>query len=219
MNQSLPRVMSLLASAMGVSILTALVLRGLSLLFYPLLTFSAFMILIASILNLMLLWTTRQQPHFSASCFGQLTWYIGMAGALIALLGATNDFIDSAAGHALILWYPFSQSIVVLGYGLVGIWLLTLNYQARIEDLWSSRLAWLGAITGVIMAIGLFSLPRIFIPAVALYHEPLPEIAGWLGAVGWMLLYPIWSIGLGRAEMGRPGGAQDPLDVIEELQP
>jgi len=219
MNQSPSRVMPLLASATGVSILSALGLMGLSLLFFqwnPLLTLSALMILIASILNLMLLWVTHQHPHLSSSRFSQLTWAIGMAGSLIALIGAANDYLNSVAGHALILWYPLSQSIVVLGYGLVGIWLLALNYRARTGDLWPSRLASLGAITGIIMATGLFAIPRIFIPAVALNHEPLPEIAGWLGTVGWMLLYPLWSIGLGRAGIDRSEGMKNSL--IEKPQ-
>ncbi len=202
---------------MGVSILTALGLSGLSLLFYPLLTPSAFLILIGSILNLVVLWVAHQHPRLSSFRFGWLTWTIGPAGALIAVIGAANDFINSVTGHALILWYPLSQSIVGLGYGLVGIWLLALNYQARIENLWSACLAWLGAITGVIMAVGLFAIPRIFIPAVALYHEPLPEITGWIGAVGWMLLYPFWSISLSRVGMDRPGRVQDSL--IEKMRP
>jgi len=200
------RGMPFLARAMGVSILTALGLKGLSLLFYPLLTLSAFMILIGAILNLMFLWATYQHPRLSSSPLRLVASIVGMAGSFNALIGATNDFINSVAGHALILWYPLSQSIVVLGYGLVGIWLLALNYQTRIEDLWPSRLAWLGVVTGVIMATGLFALPRIFIPAVALYHEPLPEIGELIGSVGWMFLYPLWSVRLGRAAWKEPDG-------------
>jgi hypothetical protein len=48
------------------------------------------------------------------------------------------------------------------------------------------------------MAVGLFAIPRVFIPSVSLNHEPVPEIGELVGYAGWMLIYPIWSIWFSR---------------------
>jgi hypothetical protein len=57
------------------------------------------------------------------------------------------------------------------------------------------------------MAIGLFALPRVFIPYVSLYHQLIPELGELVGNLGWMILYPIWSIWFGRvAVQGQSGG-------------
>lgn len=204
MNHFPSRVMHLLAIAMGVSILAGLGLNGLSLLFFdrtPLLTISAFMIFIGAFLNAMILWMLHQYSRLPSSWFSQLILATGIGGSLIVLIGATNDFINSVAGYDLITWFPLSQSIIVVGYGFVGIWLLLLNIHARIHHLWTPRLVWLGMIAGMIMAVGLFALPRVFIPAVSLNHEPVPEIGELIGFVGWILIYPIWSIWFGRVAM------------------
>lgn len=211
MNNSPSRAIRLLAIAFGVSILSGLGLTCLSFLFFdrnPLLTISAFMILMGTLLNLILLWMLHQDVRVQSIRFRQLILTTGVVGSPIALIGATNDFVNAVAGYDLIIWFPLSQSIIVTGYGFVGIWLLLLNSHAQIHDLWSHRLAWLGIITGMIMAVGLLATPRVFIPSVSLNHEPVPEIGELIGYVGWMLIYPIWSIWFGRVAI--KGQHEDP---------
>jgi hypothetical protein len=203
MNKSISGVAPRLALAIGISILIALLFYSLSWLFYdrnPFLRVSAFMILIAACLNPILVWSL-QHHRTSSSLFGPTILIIAMIGALIAWIGATNDFLNSIVGYDLIIWFPLSQSIIVIGYGLIGIWLLLLSYQARMQDAWSRRLAWLGILSGLIMAVGLLAIPRIFIPWVSLNHEPVPEIGELIGYAGWMLFYPIWSIWFGSFEV------------------
>lgn len=133
------------------------------------------------------------------------TWFslflliIGTIATFILLIGSAFELLNNIVGHNLFIWFPLSQtlSIVVVGYAFIGIWLLMLNYQARLHDTWSRPLGWLGIIAGAIMAIGLLAIPRIFIPYVSLHHLIVPELGELIGNLGWMFFYPIWCIWLG----------------------
>jgi hypothetical protein len=131
--------------------------------------------------------------------FGPFLLIIGMIGSFIVLIGSAFELLNTIVGHSLIIWFPLGQtlSIIVVGYGFIGIWLLLLNYEARLHDTWSRRLGWLGIIVGAMMAIGLLAIPRIFIPYVSLYHLIVPELGEIVGNLGWMFFYPIWCISFG----------------------
>jgi hypothetical protein len=122
-----------------------------------------------------------------------------MIGSLIVLIGSGIDLLNTIVGHNLIILYPLSQtqSIIAVGYAFIGIWLLSLNVQARFHDTWSRRLAWSGFLTGAIMAMALLAIPKVFIPYVSLYHKLVPELGELVGDLGWRLFYPAWSIWFG----------------------
>jgi hypothetical protein len=71
------------------------------------------------------------------------------------------------------------------GFGLIGVWLIILNFQAIRAKSWPGYLIGLGFITGILMAIGLF---------------------GSSAALGFVFLYPIWCIWLGRYIMKSVNG-------------
>jgi hypothetical protein len=116
-----------------------------------------------------------------------------------ALVGALVAFIGSAFVIFEITGWFLAGLMNFFGYALVGLWLLGLNYIARrIMDPWPRRLVRFGLITGASMAIGLLTGPGI----VGRIDDP--ELAPWfwyvspVASLGWLLLYPIWSIWLGR---------------------
>ena len=84
------------------------------------------------------------------------------------------------------------------GYALVGLWLLGLNYFAQRTDRWPRRLARFGLITGAMMAVGMLTGPgivgRVDDPGLAPWFVSVAQVA----SLGWLLLYPIWTIWLGR---------------------
>jgi len=202
MNISFPRGVGLLTIIIGVDIFIGFLLYGLSFRAFdrmPLLTISAFLITIGALLNIMLVWIFHPYVRARSPWFSQLVLITGTTGSLIVFIGAAFDFLDTIVGHALIILFPLSQtrSIIVVGYAFIGIWLLLLNYHARVHDTWSPGLTWLGIIAGTIMTLGLLAAPRVFIPYVSLYHRPVPEIAEIVGDLGWKFLYPFWSIWTG----------------------
>jgi hypothetical protein len=73
------------------------------------------------------------------------------------------------------------------GFGMIGIWLAILNIQAFQAKSWPAHLISLGLSTGVLMMMGL---------------------AGFPAALGFVFLYPIWCISLGRHIL-RDTGKQD----------
>ncbi len=165
----------------------------------PLLAIRAFIILIGVLLNLRFMWMIYLDFRTKSTWFSPFMLMIGMIGSFIVLIGSAFELLNKIVGHNLIIWFPLGQtlSIVVVGYGLIGIWLLMLNNQARLHDAWPRHLVWMGIIAGVIMAIGLLAIPRIFIPYVSLSHLIVPELGEMVGNLGWMFFYPIWCIWLG----------------------
>jgi len=142
-----------------------------------------------------------------------------MIGSFIVFIGSALDFLCAILGHSFDT-IPLSQtrSIIVVGYAFLGIWLLLLNYDARFHDTWLRHLAWLGVMAGIIMATGLLALPRIFVPYISLYHEPVPEIGELLGDVGWMLFYPIWCIWFGYVCLKDQYGGQHLQSFISRIR-
>ncbi|HXQ34069.1 MAG TPA: hypothetical protein VN843_08660 [Anaerolineales bacterium] len=182
----------------------------------PLLAIRAFIIVIGALLNLRFVWMIYLDFRAKLTWFSPFMLMIGMIGSFIVLIGSAFELLNRIVGHNLIIWFPLGQtlSIIVAGYGFIGIWLLLLNYQARLHDTWSRRLAWSGIIAGAMMAIGLLSIPRIFIPYVSLYHLIVPELGELAGSLGWMFFYPIWCISLGFVYLKGMYGGEHPQNFV-----
>lgn len=172
----------------------------------PLLAMRAFIILIGVFLNLRLIWMIYLDFRTKSNWLSQFILVIGMIGSFIVLIGSAFELLNNIVGHDLIIWFPLSQTltIIVVGYGFIGVWLLLLNYQARLRDAWPRGLGWLGIIAGIIMAAGLLAIPRVFIPYVSLYHLIVPELGELVGSIGWMFFYPIWCIWFGFVYLKSP---------------
>lgn len=165
----------------------------------PLLAIRAFIIVTGVLLNLRFMWMIYRDFRAKSPWLSPFLLMTGMLGSLLILIGSAFELLNNIVGHRLIIWFPLSQtlSIIVVGYGFLGIWLLMLNYQARLHDAWPRPLVWMGIIAGTIMAIGLLAIPRIFIPYVSLYHLIVPELGELVGNLGWTFFYPIWCISFG----------------------
>jgi hypothetical protein len=129
---------------------------------------------------------------------GQFLLAAALVGALVAFLGSALVIFDITG------WF-LAGLMNFLGYALVGLWLSGLNYYyyyyyfAQRRSTWPRRLVQFGLVSGAIMAIGLLMGPGI----VGGVDDP--ELAPWfvngamaVASLGWLLLYPIWSIWLGR---------------------
>lgn len=101
-----------------------------------------------------------------------LTW----AGAFIVTLDSlmAGKLIPTTSAAILMMKYDFPPLLTTndlhFGFGLIGVWLLILNFQAIRTKSWTEHLIGLGFSTGIIM------------------QAPL----------GFGILYPIWCILLGR---------------------
>ncbi len=202
MDNSPSRTFGLLAIIMGIDILMGFSFYALGFHIFnrtPFLIISTFLGVIGALLNPTLVWMHHRNFHAQSLGPRQFILITGMIGSLIVSIGSGLDFLNTIVGHNLIILYSLSQtqSIIAVGYAFIGTWLLLLNVQARLHAAWSRRLAWSGIISGVIMAIALLAIPKVFIPYVSLYHKLVPELGELVGNLGWRLFYPIWSIWFG----------------------
>jgi hypothetical protein len=202
MNYSYSRVTGFVAISIATAIFIGFISSLLTLHAFditPLLAIRSFVITIAALLNIRLIWMLQLGFRTPLHWFSRFMLITGLIGSFIVFIGSAFDFLNTIVGHNLIIWFPLSQtqSIIAVGFAFIGIWLLLLNYQARLDKAWSHRLAWLGIIAGTVMATGLLAIPRIFIPYVSLYHEIVPELGELVGLLGWLFLYPSWCMWLG----------------------
>lgn len=146
---------------------------------------------IEAILYASVAWIFYSAHRVRSPRFSQFT----LISALV--VGALVVFVGSALVICDITGWFLAGLMKHFGYTLVGLWLLGLNYYfAQRRRTWPRRLVRFGLITGAIMAIGLLTGPgivgRVDDPGLA----PWFVNVGQLGSLGWLLLYPIWSIWL-----------------------
>jgi hypothetical protein len=112
-----------------------------------------------------------------------------LIGAILSWIGAfivtldslmAGDVIPKNTGSILRIAHGFPPFLTThdqhFGFGLIGVWLIILNFQALQDQVWPNHLIGLGLFTGIIMTLGLAG------------DSPL----------GFVFLYPIWCIWLGR---------------------
>lgn len=138
---------------------------------------------VEAILSAVLAWALYPVYHAHAPRLSRCTLITAWLGALIATIGSALIILDVTG------WY-LAGLYTMAGYALAGVWLFGLNHAALQSSLWPRRLAQLGQLTAVCMAIGFLSVPGILggIDSVdtAMWFVSL----GLLGSLGWLLLYP-----------------------------
>jgi hypothetical protein len=147
----------------------------------------AFAAILSGLLSLILYPANRAySPRLS-----QLLLTAALVGALVASIGSAFVIFD-------VTGYFLAGLMNFFGYGLVGLWLLGLNYSVPRRNGWPRRLVQFGLVSGASMSVGLLTGPGI------VGRIDNPELAPWfvyvapVASLGWLLLYPIWSIWLGR---------------------
>ena len=148
-------------------------------------------IALAAILGAVLAWLTH--PFYQAQSPRWSRWALAVAvmGALIVALGAWL-VISAATGYFLAALY------FTVGTGLLGLWVLGFNRAAAQTGRWPRRLVWFGQVTGIIMLAGLITLFGILGGVDSDVNPPWHVNLGNVGMLGWYLLFPIWSVWLGR---------------------
>jgi hypothetical protein len=116
--------------------------------------------------------------------------WLNLIGAILTWIGAfivtldslmAGDIIPKNTASVLRVAHGFPSILTTndihFGFGLIGIWLVTVIVQAAQAKSWSNHLIGLGLFAGILMIVGL---------------------TGSTGALGFVFIYPIWCIWLGR---------------------
>lgn len=120
----------------------------------------------------------------------------GMLGVGAAILGAVVTVIGSWLVITEATGFFLAGLVSSVGFALIGAWLLTLTWSP-IGSM-SSGLNTLGRVAGVAMLFGLVALPGILTGI-----DEMGAVPPWLWAfsISWLgiyILYPAWSLWLGR---------------------
>jgi hypothetical protein len=126
--------------------------------------------------------------------------FLGLVTLILALIGV----VLVPVGSALVIsgrtgWF-LAGTYTATGFGAMGLWLVGLNLSAQQANSWPQSLVIAGIVIGVIMALGLVAVPGIFSGIDA--WDSAPWYVSYVGVaasgLGWLILYPIWCILLGR---------------------
>jgi hypothetical protein len=146
---------------------------------------------LAAILSGVLAWMLVPVHQASSPHLSLLALILALVGALVVVAGSAL-VISGVTGWFLAGLY------MTAGNALIGLWLLALSYSARLSHPWPGGLVVFGLVVGAILAVGLVAVPGIWRGIDAQDAAPWFVNAGFVGGLGWMILYPIWCIWLGR---------------------
>jgi hypothetical protein len=120
----------------------------------------------------------------------------------LALGAAGLGALIVAVGSVLVIFritgWVLAGLYTEFGNAFIGLWLLALLAWARSGPDWPRGLVILGLITGACMALGLLTLPGILRGIDTFDAIPWYVNVGQASGLGWILLFPIWCLWLGR---------------------
>jgi hypothetical protein len=147
---------------------------------------------LTAILSVVLVWMLYPGLRAQSPLLSQVALVIAMLGALLVMVGSALA-ISGVRGWFLAGLY------MAAGNAMIGLWLLGLNYSALRGNTLSHSLVILGFISGVILALGLVTIPGIFRGIDSQEYELTTfNYIWWVGSLGYLALYPTWCILFGR---------------------
>lgn len=147
---------------------------------------------LGAVLSVVLVWVFYSKLHARLPLLSQVILAITVLGAILAVTGSYLA-ISGARG-----WY-MAGLYTATGYALIGLWLLGLTYGGLQDHSLPRGLAIFGLITGVILLFGLVAIPGIFRGVdSSTYDLTVFNAFWWTSSLGYLTIYPIWCILLGR---------------------
>jgi hypothetical protein len=140
--------------------------------------------------SVVLAWMLYAEHHAKSPLMSQMALLLAVVGAIFTIIGSIL-IIYGYTDFVLAGWYSG------IGNALIGLWLAAFCYSMLSSDTLPHNLIVFGIATGAFMAIGLIGISGIFAGIDSMDMPWYLYIAffGWLGTY---ILYPIWTIWLGR---------------------
>jgi hypothetical protein len=146
---------------------------------------------IIGISSAVLAWMLFAAHHARSPWMSQIALVLAILGAIFCIVGSVL-VMYGFSGFVLAGWYTG------VGNALIGLWLAAFCYSMQQGEALPRNLLMLGLITGALMAFGLIGIPGIFARVDSMEAMPWFLYAGFFGYLGTYVLYPIWTIWLGR---------------------
>jgi hypothetical protein len=147
---------------------------------------------LTAILSVILVWMLYSGHHAQSPLLSNIVLMIALLGALVVLAGSALSIFGVTG------WF-LSGLYMAAGNAMIGLWLLALNYSALRGNSFPHSLVIFGIISGVILALGLVTIPGIFRGVDTQEYElTIYNYIWWASSLGYLILYPIWCVLLGR---------------------
>jgi hypothetical protein len=146
---------------------------------------------LTAIMSIFLVWLLYPRYQAQGQLLSQISLVIAIFGAMLVIVGSVLA-ITGVKG-----WF-LSGLYMAAGNAMIGLWLLALSYSVLRGSLYSQSLAIFGLICGVILALGLVTIPGIFRGIdTQEYKFTIFNSIWWVSSLGYLALYPTWCILLG----------------------
>ncbi|HET9905252.1 MAG TPA: hypothetical protein VFQ23_01385 [Anaerolineales bacterium] len=132
-----------------------------------------------------------EEQHAKSRLMNQALIVLTVIGAIFTVVGSVL-IIFGFTDFVLAGWYSG------IGFALIGVCLAMISYSLLYDETWPQTLLVFGIVTGACMAIGLFGIPGILARIDTMDSMPWYLYVAFFGWLGTYILYPIWTIWLGR---------------------
>ncbi len=146
---------------------------------------------IIGISSVVLAWMLYAEHHAKSPLMSQIALALAVVGAIFTIVGSVL-IIYGFTDFVLAGWYTG------VGYALIGLWLAAFCYSMLSGGALPHNLIIFGIIVGAFMAVGLIGIPGIFTGIDSMESMPWYLYLAFFGYLGTYILYPIWTILLGR---------------------
>lgn len=146
---------------------------------------------VIGISSVILAWMLYTEHHVKSPLMSQIALALAVIGAIFTIIGSIL-IIFGFTDFVLAGWYSS------IGYALIGLWLAAFCYSLLRSDALPHNLVIFGIVVGAFMAIGLFGIPGIIVGIDSMESMPWYLYVAFFGWLGTYILYPIWTIWLGR---------------------
>jgi hypothetical protein len=146
---------------------------------------------IIGISSAVLAWMLYAEHHAKSPLMSQIALSLAVVGAIFTIVGSIL-IIYGFTDFVLAGWYTG------IGNALIGVWLVAFCYSMQRGDALPHNLIMFGLVVGAFMAVGLIGIPGIFAGIDSMESMPWYLYIAFFGYLGTYILYPIWTIWLGR---------------------
>jgi hypothetical protein len=146
---------------------------------------------VTAVLGGVLAWMLFLEHRAQSPLLSQVALGLALLGALVVVIGTILvTFVVTG-------WY-LAGLYTAAGYALIGLWLFVLSWSVQQGNSWPNGLVLFGFVVGVVMILGLAAIPGILQRIDSWDAAPWYVNLGQVGGLGYLVLYPIWCILLGR---------------------
>jgi len=146
---------------------------------------------IIGILSVILAWMLYAEFHARSPWISQIALVLALVGAIFTVIGS------------VLVIFGYTDFVLAglytgVGNALIGLWLAAFCYFMLSSDMLPHSLIVFGIVVGTCMAIGLIGIPGILAGIDSMESMPWHLYVAFFGWLGTYILYPIWTIWMGR---------------------